>query len=267
MTLAQFAAAQLLMLAALAAQTSQTGAAPAATVPAMQEHVLQDGIPVKLRLSAPLSSEKAEVGQEIAFEVVDDLDVDGVTVLRRGTFAMGVVTQALARKRLGQPGKLNFRIDYVPLADTEKAKLRAITNSKGDSRTDGMVGLMLSAPVVAAPFFLLIKGGESAFPKGSELTAFIDGDMPLDLRKFLPEQPHGQETSVKAALSIESMPGRAEIEIDGMLVGTTPAVIEVDAGRHTILVKKEGFAQWSTNIEAAVGKVTIKAELQKREPR
>lgn len=268
MTFKIFAAAQLLALAAFVGKSQQAGVPtpPRAAGPqaAAADHVLEDGVPVKLRLSTALSSERAEVGQEIAFEVEDDIDVDGVTVLRRGTPAMGVVTEAVARKRLGRPGKLNFRIDYVPLADGEKARLRAVTNSQGDSRTDGMVGLMVNMPLASAPFFLLIKGGESAFPKGTELTAFIDGDMRLDLTKFGTEQARSGEPSSKVALSIESTPDGAEIEIDGTPVGKAPLIIQVAPGIHRVAIRKKGFAEWNANVEVGNAAAHVNAVL--REP-
>jgi hypothetical protein len=36
----------------------------------------------------------------------------------------------------------------------------------------------------AAPFFLLMKGGDIIVPKGTLVTAFIDGDLPLDRERF-----------------------------------------------------------------------------------
>jgi len=38
--------------------------------------------------------------------------------------------------------------------------------------------------MVAAPFLLLMKGRDSSIPKGTEITAFVDGDMHLDMAKF-----------------------------------------------------------------------------------
>jgi hypothetical protein len=36
----------------------------------------------------------------------------------------------------------------------------------------------------AAPFFLLKKGKEMTIPKGTLMTSFIDGDVPLDRKRF-----------------------------------------------------------------------------------
>ncbi len=170
----------------VAAPAAPTAAAtqPAPAQPQTYDHTLQDGTPVKLQLSKRLSSADAKAGQEVLFEVVDDIDVDGITVLHRGASVIGAVTKAQAKKRMGRAGKLNFSIAYVRLADNERAALRAVNDSRGDSNVAVMTAFMISMPIVAAPFFLLMKGGDTSIPQGTEITAFIDGDIHLDMAKF-----------------------------------------------------------------------------------
>jgi hypothetical protein len=209
-----------------------------------------------------LSSADAKAGQEIFFEVVDDIDVDGVTILHRGVTATGVVTEAVPKKRLGRAGKLNFSITSVPLADNEKAALRAVNDAKGDSRVAGMTSLMVSMPMVAAPFFLLIKGGDPSIPKGTEVTAFIDGDLHLDLAKFgAAPQSAARAADIQASLVIDSTPAGADIEMDGALVGNTPFTVAVAPGSHRISIKKKGFTDWANTVTVATGTVHVNAEL------
>jgi hypothetical protein len=249
-----------------------SGVAAIGPVPAQTQtydHTLQDGTPVKLQLTRALSSADSKAGQEISFEVVDDIDVEGVTVLHRGSSAIGVVTEAEAKKRMGRAGKLNFTITSVQLADDEKVALRAVNDAKGDSRVKGMTALMVSGvPMVAAPFLLLMKGGDSSIPKGTQITAFIDGDMQLDMAKFgAPPQPAkrltvAQTSSVQASLVIESTPAGADIEIDGAFVGNTPSTISATLGNHQISVKKKGFTDWSKILSVIGGTVHLSAVLE-----
>jgi hypothetical protein len=259
----------LLSVSLAIAQTAQVAspAVPAAVAtqaetmqPKTSDHILQDGTPVKLQLSRALSSADAKAGQEISFDVVDDIDVDGITVLHRGTSALGVVTEAEARKRMGRAGKLNFTINSVQLADNEKIALRAVNDAKGDSRVAGMTALMVSGvPMVAAPFLLLIKGGDSTIPKGTSITAFVDGDIHLDLAKFgAAPQP---AMDLQASFVVESTPAGADIEMDGVLVGTTPFTVAVAPGSHRISAKKKGFADWSKTLNVTSGTVHVSAEL------
>jgi hypothetical protein len=262
----------LLSISLVAQQMPQGTAPPTPAAPATQplpaqpqtyEHTLQDGTPVKLQLSKTLSSADAEVGQEISFEVVDDIDVDGVTVLRAGAPAIGRVIEAVPKKRMGRAGKLIFNIDYVRLADNEKAALRAVNDTTGSSHVAGMIGLMINMPVVAAPFFLLMHGEDTTIHRGTEITAFINGDMRLDLAKFgAAPEPAAPTATVQASLDIASTPAGADIEVDGTFVGHTPSTVALSAGSHKISLKKKGFADWSKTLNVASGTVNLDAVLE-----
>jgi hypothetical protein len=153
------------------------------------DHVLEDGTPVKLRLTTQLSSGNAKPGQTIDFEVVDDLALDGITILHRKTQVMGVVVESEKKKRLGRPGILNFTIASLKLADGENIPLRSFNNTTGDSHVTGVTALALNTPLAAAPFFLLMHGENSTFPKGTEITVFTSGNTHLDLDRFRPRTP------------------------------------------------------------------------------
>ena len=122
--------------------------------------------------------------------------------------------------------------------------------------------------MVAAPFLLLMKGGDSSIPKGTQITAFVDGDIYLDMAKFgAPPQPAkrsavAQTSSVQASLVIESMPAGADIEIDGAFVGNTPSTISAVLGDHRISVRKKGFADWSKTLTVIGGTVHLSAVLE-----
>lgn len=51
---------------------------------------------------------------------MEDVQVDGITVLKKGSTAMGVVTEAEPRRSMGRAGKLNMTISYARLTDNEK---------------------------------------------------------------------------------------------------------------------------------------------------
>ncbi len=72
-----------------------------------------------------MSSSSAKVGEEVDFEVLEDLKVDGVVVIAKGSLAMATVTDAEHKKSMGRAGKMDINIDSVRLVDEEKAALRA----------------------------------------------------------------------------------------------------------------------------------------------
>ena len=150
---------------------------------AQEPLVLQDATPVKLRLSQTLSSETARVGDTVSFEVLEDIDVNGLVVVKQGSDAIATVTEAKAKRRMGKGGKLDVNIDYVRLVTGEKVPLRAVRENQGGSSTAGMTaGIVVTSLVFfpAAPFFLFMKGKEVTIPKGTEITSFVHSDVRLD---------------------------------------------------------------------------------------
>jgi hypothetical protein len=164
-----------------------TNPAAAVSVATGTPIILEDGTPIKLVLSENLSSANTVTGQTVSFETVEDIYVDGVVVIPRMSTAWGTITQAQAKRRMGRGGKLDMNIDKVRLADGEKAMLRAVREGKGGGHTGAMTGAIVATSLVvwpAAPLFLLMHGKDVTMPKGTEINAFINGDVKLDKSKF-----------------------------------------------------------------------------------
>ena len=148
---------------------------------------LQDGTPVKLKIGRTMSSADAKTGETVDFEVIEDVKVGDTIVIPRGGTALATVTQGKPKARMGKGGKLDINIDSVRLVSGEKVPLRAIKETKGGSHTGAMTGAIVATSIVffpAAPFFLFMKGKDITIPKGTEITAYINGDIPLDPSKF-----------------------------------------------------------------------------------
>lgn len=108
-------------------------------------------------------------------------------MISKGSIAWGTVTDAEAKRRMGRAGKLNVTIDAVRLADGEKMAMRGIKDVKGGGHVGAMTtGIVLTSLVVwpAAPLFLLMHGKDVTIPKGTEITAYTNGDMTLNSEKF-----------------------------------------------------------------------------------
>jgi PEGA domain len=255
-----------------AAGSSQPQLPAAGTPP--PAHSLLDGTPVKLRLSETISSAEAKVGQEIPFEVVEDVSVDQTVVLPKGSSAIATVTEADHKKSMGRAGKLDLSISYARLKDQEKLALRATKDTKGGGHVGAMTGAMVATAIVffpAAPLFLFIKGKDITIPQGTEITAFVEGDMHLDMSKFgvVPVQAVATDQSlapVLASLAIDSTPPGADIEIDGAFVGNTPSSVSVTSGNHQVAVKKKSFADWTKTLNVTGGNIHLSAELEPAPP-
>ena len=251
-------------------------AAPAVPVP----NTLQNGTAIKLKLMENLTSATAKAGQKVPFEVVEEVDVDGVPVIAKGAQGLGTVTTAESKKTMGRGGKLDVNIDSVRMIDGENAALSATKQEKGGGHTTGMaVGMAATALVFfpAAPFLLFIHGKDITIPEGTEITAFVSGDDKLDMAKFAPGGAGNTATvagvagtgaaagpalsPAMASLAVESSVAGADIEIDGSFVGNTPSTLSVAPGQHTVTVKKKGYADWSRRMTIAGDAVHLNADL------
>jgi len=123
----------------------------------------------------------------------------------------------------------------------------------------------------AAPFFLFMHGKDISIPEGTEITAYVSGDVKLDIAKFQPPSPASAPNStsenggpLSAKLHLESDPSGADIVVDGSFVGNTPSDVEVTEGEHTVSVKKTGFKDWERKLKVSGGSsVHLSAELEK----
>lgn len=148
---------------------------------------LPDGTPVKLRIARNMSSADAKTGETVDFEVLEDIKVGETVVIARGAVALGTVTNAKPKARMGKGGKLDITIDSVRLVSGEKVALRAVKENKGSGSTGAMTGAIVASSILffpAAPFFLLMKGKDIKIPKGTELTAYTNSDITLSADKF-----------------------------------------------------------------------------------
>jgi hypothetical protein len=247
---------------------------------------LEDGTPIKLRLTRNLSSADATTGDRVDFEVLEDVKVKDVIVVPRGGLALATITEAQHKRRMARGGKLDVNIDDVRLADGEKAPLRAVKEAKGGGHTGAMTGAMIGTAIVffpAAPLFLFMHGKDITIPKGTEVTAYINGDIPLDPKRFAaqttvspdagtaPFQPQtnatvGQNVNELSTVDIKSTPDGAEITVDEKFMGSTPSSLRVGAGDHKIRLEKSGFKSWERTMTVGAGATAkVDATLEKQE--
>jgi len=134
---------------------------------------LPNNTPIHLKLSKTVSSETAHVGDVVDLVVAEDVVLDGLCVIPGGASAEGVVTEAEPKRRMGKGGKLGLGVKSVHLADNEKARARSFEVSAG---TDSAAGSILP----------LAHGKDVVFAQGTEITAYIDGNVYLKRASFQP---------------------------------------------------------------------------------
>lgn len=202
---------------------------------------------------------------------MEDLNVDGILVIPRGGIAWATITEAQPKRRMGRGGKLDVNIDSVRLKDGEKVPLRALRENKGGGHVGAMTGAMVATGIVffpAAPLFLFMHGKDINIPKGTEITAYVLGNIPLIKAKFQEgEQPQAALTPASSAgaltaVSISSAPPSADVEVDGKFVGNTPSSVTLPAGEHTVRITKKGYKAWERKLTVSAGATNVNADLE-----
>jgi Bacterial SH3 domain len=143
---------------------------PPAPVPPL-ELILARQTPVRLKLGRELSSATVHVGEEVNFEVAQDVIVGGLIVIAKGAPAIGAVSEAEPKKRMGKAGKVNVQVNSVVLANNEKIALRSFGIEQDADQKSGM-----NLPIM--------RGKDVTLAKGAEITAYVDGDQHLKISSF-----------------------------------------------------------------------------------
>ncbi len=133
---------------------------------------LPNNAPVRVKLVKTISFDTAHVGDAVEFSVVEDVLVEGVPVLTKGSKASGVIAIAEPKKRFGHNGRIAFTITSVHLADNEPAPVRCYQEVSGVPNTSSQAVIPLAS------------GKDAAFLQDAEFTALVDGDMHLKREAF-----------------------------------------------------------------------------------
>jgi len=152
---------------------------------------LANNTPIRVRLSKTISSATAHVGDAVELEVVEDVTVDGVTVLPLGSKVSGVIAAAESKKRFGHGGRLAFSITSITLADGEQVKVRCYQEASGSSNTSADAVLPLSS------------GKDVTIPKDVEFTALVDGEARLKREGFETPKTHPATSPATSGQSTE----------------------------------------------------------------
>lgn len=242
---------------------------------ATAELIIPNGTKLSCRLEQTLSSATAEQGQQVQLSVTEAVRINGQVVIPQGAPVIGTIVLAQEKKSMGRAGKLDFSVDKVRAADGAYIPLRYTMQKKAGEGKGMSTGIMTAGAVVlfwpAAPFFLLRKGKDVNINKGIVVEVFTDQDhsiggqmisgspAPAPAPSLAPQQPQlmlaGQpQTHATPAPAVDlssvnvtsDLPG-AEIEIDGIFIGSTPSVARVAPGMHKITVR-HGSAVWSRDM-------------------
>jgi len=244
---------------------------------------------VRLKLHDVLTTEKVVKGETIEFDVAEDVVVAGHVVIHTGDPALGkVVAVKGAGKRNAKDASVTFRFVSVRSVDSQDIPLRARPDKskKAESKENE-----IEANDLVPGYAERVIGAE----KGKEYAAYVDSPVtvrvsdtpvappPITTVAAVPATLSGPTPTVAApstpvpvvptvsapeepaTVDIKSNPPGADILIDGNLVGNTPSIQHVDAGRHVIQLRVGGYNSWTRTMRVEPGSSPfIRATLEKQ---
>jgi hypothetical protein len=229
----------------LAAMIERAGAPPAAgsSSVAPVAPALHDATPIGLRLTRDLAFTNAKPGDIVDFEVQEDLRIDGLLVIARGARVSSTITQAEPKTRMGRGGKLGVTLDAVPLLSGGKVPVRAAKEAKPAGHIEPADGAAVTAAIVkpAEPGLLFMFGKDEAFPEGSAITVYIEGETKLDPARFLVD------------MAFTSNPPGAVVTIYGRAIGRTPCSARLAPGAYKTVFSAEGYSDRTESIAVGPG--------------
>src|SRR5207248_8860762 len=159
---------------------------------------LKDGTPVKLKTTATISSVYARPGQRVNFEVVEDVFIKTYPIILKGSIVSGAITAVKPKRRLARGDRVSISIESLHAADGQTIWLRGEKSATGGNHVQVMTGAVAASGVLffpAAPFFLLLHGKEASIPEGTELIAYVYGDVLLQSKNFTDHSTGGIDTT------------------------------------------------------------------------
>jgi len=137
---------------------------------------LAGGTVVALSLEKAVNSDMTE-GTSVDLRVVRDVVAGEKVVIKSGTLAIGTVTDPSSTGAVGKAGKVSIKLRSVKAVDGQEVFLKGNIDKEGEDK----VVLTVILGLLCLPLFLL-KGGDATIPAGTELRAYTEQDMMIEVQ-------------------------------------------------------------------------------------
>ena len=150
-----------------------------------EQVVLKAGTFIPTRLAQNINGNINNQGETIYFEVTEDVKVDGQTVVNKGTFVKGKITNAEGRKSLGKAGKLSLEARNLSAVDGSLIEIiKEPMSTEGRKRTGATVA------------HVIMWGPLGLFAKGRAARVMLDTEYDLEVRSDVSINPNIQSEHV-----------------------------------------------------------------------
>jgi hypothetical protein len=155
---------------------SNIAVAPLVTEPSVEAatRVVRGGSQIRVQFLHEITTEDkaSKVGDRPRLEVAENVVIDGVTVVPKGTPVVGELTAVRNKGMWGKSGKIEGRVLNMSL-NGRTIRMSGAFDDKGVTGTAGVVAAVALVPVVG--FF--VTGSSARIPAGGQISAYVDEDI------------------------------------------------------------------------------------------
>ena len=154
---------------------------------------------LNVELIEPTNSKTHKKNQQVEFKTTENLIINGVVVIPKGTVGMGYVYEVQKAGGFGRKGVLRIAGKEIKTLNNVSVPLRKGLEGKG--KTDG--GAVAVAAAVSLVGGLFMKGSNINYPAGTDFQVEVRdnvdlGVTPEELKDAMnPNIPHGQEIVIE----------------------------------------------------------------------
>ena len=154
---------------------------------------------LNVELIEPANSKTHKKNQQVEFKTTENLIINGVVVIPKGTIGMGYVYEVQKAGGFGRKGVLRIAGKEIKTLNNVSVPLRKGLEGKG--KTDG--GAVAVAAAVSLVGGLFMKGSNIIYPAGTDFQVEVRdnvdlGVTPEELKDAMnPDIPHGQEIVIE----------------------------------------------------------------------
>lgn len=154
---------------------------------------------LNVELIEPANSKTHKKNQQVEFKTIENLIINGVVVIPKGTVGMGYVYEVQKAGGFGRKGVLRIAGKEIKTLNNVSVPLRKGLEGKG--KTDG--GAVAVAAAVSLVGGLFMKGSNINYPAGTDFQVEVRdnvdlGVTPEELKDAMnPNIPHGQEIVIE----------------------------------------------------------------------
>lgn len=154
---------------------------------------------LNVELIEPVNSKTHKKNQQVEFKTTENLIINGVVVIPKGTVGMGYVYEVQKAGGFGRKGVLRIAGKEIKTLNNVSVPLRKGLEGKG--KTDG--GAVAVAAAVSLVGGLFMKGSNINYPAGTDFQVEVRDNVDLgvtteELKDAMnPDIPHGQEIVIE----------------------------------------------------------------------